>query len=51
LAFEASSVRHPLTCNRLPLGAGAPSGGRLRFKGKAYEGISALIERRSPLDP
>jgi hypothetical protein len=35
----------------LPLGAGAPSGSRLvRFNGKAYERIQALMERRAPLD-
>jgi hypothetical protein len=35
----------------LPLGAGAPSGSHLvRFNGKAYEAVCALIERRRPLD-
>jgi hypothetical protein len=35
----------------LPLGAGAPSGSHLvRFNGKAYEAVSATIERREPLD-
>jgi hypothetical protein len=35
----------------LPLGAGAPSGSRLvRFNGKAYEAISAAIERRPSLE-
>jgi hypothetical protein len=35
----------------LPLGAGAPSGSRLvRFNGKAYEALSAVLEGRRTLD-
>jgi hypothetical protein len=55
-AFRAIGLRRELLPAAvdlywLPLGAGAPSGSRVvRFNGKAYEALSATIERRRRLD-